>query len=158
MNSHVRQVLPKKEIIIGKNIKNIEVWSEMPALTIPPSGTFPVKEIKSKEEDRRPTIGSFRDNVDIKSLLPSDLYSSIFDPIPDNWNLADLITIKSNQGRHYLNNAAFGRAYDEVKNNIIDKLGSSSALACSDLISSFSCYGLCTVHPPTTTTTHNNFS
>ena len=89
----------------------------MPALTIPPSGTFPVKEIEPKEGDRRPTIGSFRDNVDIKSLLPSDLYSLIFDPIPDNWDLTDLIKtgIKTNQGRHYLNNAAFGRAYDEVK-------------------------------------------
>ena len=87
----------------------------MPALTIPPSGSFPVKEIEPKEGDRRPTIGSFRDNVDIKSLLPSDLYSLIFDPIPKNWNLSDLISIKTNQGRHYLNNAAFGRAYDEVK-------------------------------------------
>ena len=86
----------------------------MPVLTIPPSGTFPVKENDTKEEDRKPTIGSFRDNVDIKSLLPSDLYSSIFDPIPDNWNLTDLITIRKNEGRHYLNNAAFGRAYDEV--------------------------------------------
>ena len=87
----------------------------MPALTFSSPGTFPVQEIDSKEEERKPTIGSFRDNVDIKSLLPSDLYSSIFDPIPDNWNLTDLITIKANQGRHYLNNAAFGRAYDEVK-------------------------------------------
>ena len=90
----------------------------MPALTIHPSGTFPIKDIASKEEDRRPTIGSFRDNVDIKSLLPSDLYSSIFDPIPDNWDLTELITIKAKQGRHYLNNAAFGRAYDEVKTQI----------------------------------------
>ena len=87
----------------------------MPALTISSPGTFPVQEIDSKEEERKPTIGSFRDNVDIKSLLPSDLYSSIFDPIPDNWNLTDLITIKKNEGRHYLNNAAFGRAYDEVR-------------------------------------------
>ena len=94
----------------------------MPALTIPPSGSFSTKEIESKEDDKKPTIGSFRDNVDIKSLLPSDLYSSIFDPIPDNWNLTDLITIKTNQGRHYLNNAAFGRAYDEVSIILISKL------------------------------------
>ena len=87
----------------------------MPALTIPHSGAFPNKEIELKKEERRPTIGSFRDNVDIKSLLPSDLYSAIFDPIPDDWKLSDLITIKKNQGKHYLNNAAFGRAYDEVK-------------------------------------------
>jgi hypothetical protein len=83
----------------------------MPALTFKSSGTFPSKE---KAEEKQPTIGSFRDNVDIRSLLPPDLYSAIFDPIPDNLELDDLITIRKNEGKHYLNNAAFGRAYDEV--------------------------------------------
>ena len=86
----------------------------MPALTIPGSETYPTKE---KGEEKQPTIGSFRDNVDIRSLLPPDLYSAIFDPIPDNLDLNDLISIKKNQGKHYLNNAAFGRAYDEVSIN-----------------------------------------
>jgi 5-histidylcysteine sulfoxide synthase len=87
----------------------------MPALTISDSGSFPSKEFPElKNEVRKTMIGSFRDNVDVKSLLPPDLYSAIFDPIPDDWSLNSLITIKKNQGKHYLNNAAFGRAYDEV--------------------------------------------
>ena len=60
------------------------------------------------------TIGSFRNNLDIKTLLPEDLYSDIFDPIPDNLDVRTLISLPQGNGRHYLNNAAFGRAYDDV--------------------------------------------
>ena len=69
---------------------------------------------KKMVKTKKGTIGSFRNNLDIKTLLPPDLHSDIFDPIPDNLDVGSLITIPESHGRHYLNNAAFGRAYDDV--------------------------------------------
>ena len=33
---------------------------------------------------KKGAIGSFRSSQDVKSLLPSDIHSDIFDPIPEN--------------------------------------------------------------------------
>ena len=92
----------------------------MPALTLnngpigKPIGTpLPYGEGK-KENVKRGNIGSFRSNKDLKSLLPADIYSALFEPVPDDLDIRSLITLPRNQGKHHLNNAAFGRAYDEV--------------------------------------------
>ena len=87
----------------------------MPALTLNNvSIGVPFMEEKKMNEMKMATIGSFRNNIDIKTLLPPNLYSSIFDPVPDNLDIKNLITVPNNQGKHFLNNAAFGRAFDDV--------------------------------------------
>jgi len=88
----------------------------MPALTIPrqPSVAFPPMQKVPFRKESRQKFGSFRSNGDIKSLIPKDLYSAIFDEIPDNLDVKNLITVEQGLERHYLNNAAFGRAYDDV--------------------------------------------
>ena len=81
----------------------------MPALTTNNSQfVIPLKE-GLKKELKKSTIGSFRNNADLKTLLPHDIFSSLFDPIPDNLDVRKLITIPNSNGKHYLNNAAFGR-------------------------------------------------
>ena len=87
----------------------------MPALTINSNSQLgiPMKEDFNKKLEKR-SIGSFRSNGDLKTLLPEDIFSSLFDPIPDNLDVRKLITIPNSNGKHYLNNAAFGRAYDDV--------------------------------------------
>jgi len=88
----------------------------MPALTIPsqPSVAFTPLQKAPYRKNSRQKFGSFRSNGDIKSLIPKDLYSAIFDEIPDNLDVKSLITVDGGDERHYLNNAAFGRAYDDV--------------------------------------------
>ena len=87
----------------------------MPALTLNNvSIGVPFIEEKKINEMKKATIGSFRNNIDIKTLLPPNLYSSIFDPVPDNLDIKNLITVPNNQVKHFLNNAAFGRAFDDV--------------------------------------------
>jgi ABC-type phosphate/phosphonate transport system substrate-binding protein len=61
-------------------------------------------------------IGSFRLGVDMKKLLPSKLYSDIFDDADITSN--DASTIRVDRGETsaaFLNNGAFGRAYDRVQ-------------------------------------------
>ena len=62
------------------------------------------------------SIGSFRSSFNLRTILPDDIYSSLFDPVPDNLDIKKLITVPDNKRRHFLNNAAFGRAYDDVRN------------------------------------------
>ena len=88
----------------------------LPALTINNSQLgIPLKEDFHKKLKSN-TIGSFRSNGDLKTLLPEDIFDSLFDPIPDNLDVRKLITIPNRNEKHYLNNAAFGRAYDDVLN------------------------------------------
>jgi len=87
----------------------------MPALTVPrqpPPAPLQVKSSPRKES--RVKIGSFRNCANIKSLIPNDLYSAIYDDIPDDLDPKKLITVDGADDKHYLNNAAFGRAYDDV--------------------------------------------
>ena len=75
-------------------------------------------------------IGSFRLGVDMKKLLPSKLYSDIFDEeilstdissldVPSNdikSNVASTISVdRGETSVAFLNNGAFGRAYDRVQ-------------------------------------------
>jgi len=88
----------------------------MPALTIPrqPSMVLPqVKKMPSRKESKM-TFGSFRNTTDIKNVLPKDLYADIFNEIPDDLDPRKLISLNEGNDKHYLNNAAFGRAYDDV--------------------------------------------
>jgi len=85
------------------------------------SGPPPVHENPLRKDSREKAgycfgggFGSFRNCGDIKSLIPTDLHSAIFDDIPDNLDPKKLITIDESNDKHYLNNAAFGRAYDDV--------------------------------------------
>ena len=88
----------------------------MPVLTIPrqPSVAFPsIQKVPFRKESRQ-KFGSFRNCEDIKSLIPKDLYSAIFDAIPDDLDVNNLIAVDEGHDKHYLNNAAFGRAYEDV--------------------------------------------
>eukprot|EP00090_Calanus_glacialis_P047225 TRINITY_DN9685_c0_g1_i1.p1 TRINITY_DN9685_c0_g1~~TRINITY_DN9685_c0_g1_i1.p1 ORF type:complete len:1465 (-),score=349.19 TRINITY_DN9685_c0_g1_i1:88-4482(-) len=88
----------------------------MPALTLPrqPSLAFPpIQKVPFRKESRQ-KLGSFRNCEDIKSLIPRDLYSAIFDDVPDDLDVNNLIAVDEGHDKHYLNNAAFGRAYEDV--------------------------------------------
>jgi len=88
----------------------------MPALTIPrnpPTGPHIGQKVPFRKDSKQ-TFGSFRNTGDIKNLIPKDLYSAIFDEIPDNLDPKNLIKVEETGDKHFLNNAAFGRAYDDV--------------------------------------------
>lgn len=61
-------------------------------------------------------IGSFRSGVDLKRHLPAQLFRDIFD---ESDNLSpDVSNISVDRGENkvaFLNNGAFGRAYDKVQ-------------------------------------------
>ena len=61
-------------------------------------------------------IGSFRSGVDLKRHLPAKLFRDIFDE-SDNLS-SDVANISVDRGENkvaFLNNGAFGRAYDKVQ-------------------------------------------
>jgi len=61
------------------------------------------------------TFGSFRNTSNLKSILPEDLFSAVFGDIPDNLDIAKLVTFDGGKGqRHFLNHAAFGKPYGQV--------------------------------------------
>ena len=72
-----------------------------------------MKDIIFKEEtDHFNNIGSFRNDPDIQKNLPKNIHDALFNEIPDNLDVAKLITLKTNKVS--LNNGAFGHAYDDV--------------------------------------------
>ena len=68
-----------------------------------------------QQKNKTVSIGSFRNSNNLKKILPNDIYTSLFDPVPDNLDIKKLITVPDNKSSHFLNNAAFGRAYDDVR-------------------------------------------
>lgn len=94
----------------------------MPSLTINGSVPTPISCSRKNHHSSggRKPIGSFRSVADVKTLLPEKLYKAIFDEIPDGLDIKTLISVDSNQKNQYLNNAAFGRAYDSVIDLSID--------------------------------------
>jgi len=86
----------------------------MPGLTVPNHQNSNLDNSIGCKMGKKGAIGSFRSSQDVKSLLPSDIHSDIFDPIPENIDIRSLITIPESNGKHLLNNAAFGRAYKDV--------------------------------------------
>lgn len=58
-------------------------------------------------------IGSFRCDADVQKHLPRELYNAIFDSIPNNLDVRELVTVNTNSV--LLNNGAFGHAYNEVR-------------------------------------------
>jgi len=87
----------------------------MPALTItrPPLG-LPLTKKVPFVKDAKSKFGSFRSTGNVRNLLPEDLYHAIFDDISDDLDVKNLITVDQSHDKQYLNNAAFGRAYDDV--------------------------------------------
>jgi len=69
-----------------------------------------------EKKKRTKTIGSFRNAPNLKEILPDKLYEAIFAEIADDLDVEKLITVNpdASKSQHYLNHAAFGRAYDEV--------------------------------------------
>ena len=63
-------------------------------------------------------IGSFRNDVTddtnhLKKILPGEIFSALFDEIPDDVEVEKLISV--DESKAYLNNAAFGNSYDAVR-------------------------------------------
>jgi hypothetical protein len=58
-------------------------------------------------------LGSFRIGSDVKKLLPADLFSAIFDDDVTSCDASDITVDRGVTSAAFLNNAAFGRAYDK---------------------------------------------
>lgn len=72
-----------------------------------------MKEKVIGRHDNNKTVGSFRNVLDIQKRLPKKLYDAIFETVSNALDTRELINISSN--KTYLNNGAFGHAYDAVK-------------------------------------------
>ena len=67
---------------------------------------------KSDLQNNLQKIGSFRCSDDLQRILPNDLQEALFGDIIDTKDVSNLISLQDD--KVFLNNAAFGRAYDEV--------------------------------------------